>query len=610
MARDVHSREQNEIMRQLGLLALVVMLAVVVMMIPLGGALAGLWHGGRWAWPSGAFITTMRDIVLHPDRPAQAYPSDIRSALPGPVGYWASVAALEALLLFTAVFVIVAIAARRANYGMLTRAQLKKAMKKAQSPMAPIGRYLGVPLRPRPNDAMLIIAPQQSGKTTGLAAPGVKDAPGAVVASSTKVDLMGLTIFTRHDPDDTGDDREVHVFDVDRVSGWPRLCRWNMVEGCEEADVAQDRARAAIAASPEAKGEGGNSAFFRGQAAIVLSGLLHAAAISGGTMRQVRDWAFDFGNDEPREILANNPRALPGWEERLRRATQGDATQTTASTSMTLAGALECLSNPEVLEMVCPPTPGSGIYSQGLDDECFDIARFVARNKDTLYLVTLGGEGVSTAPLVTAFVSAVVREGRLFSQRQPGGKITPPETFILDEAANAAPIPSMPTLLSDGGGRGQTTRVFVQAFSQGRDKWGREGFSSMWGATSLKMLLPGCTETEDLEHISRLIGDRKIRQDSISSSGLFGSGQVSTNNQPGMERIMPVDTIQQLDDFTGLCIYKNVGNAVIDVTPWWKRPDAKDFKNSLTQFEVMCGSRAELPPATSPARGRSPKARA
>ena len=130
MARDVHSREQNEIMRQLGLLALVVMLVVVVMMIPLGGALAGLWHGGRWAWPSGAFITTMRDIVLHPDRPAQAYPSDIRSALPGPVGYWASVAALEALLLFTAVFVIVAIAARRANYGMLTRAQLKKAMKK------------------------------------------------------------------------------------------------------------------------------------------------------------------------------------------------------------------------------------------------------------------------------------------------------------------------------------------------------------------------------------------------------------------------------------------------------------------------------------------------
>ena len=107
MARDVHSREQNEIMRQLGLLALVVMLVVVVMMIPLGGALAGLWHEGRWAWPSGTFITTMRDIVLHPNRPAQAYPSDIRSALPGPVGYWASVAALEALLLFTAVFVIV-----------------------------------------------------------------------------------------------------------------------------------------------------------------------------------------------------------------------------------------------------------------------------------------------------------------------------------------------------------------------------------------------------------------------------------------------------------------------------------------------------------------------
>lgn len=598
MARDVHSREQNEILRQLGLLALVAAVAVVVMMVPLGGAVAGLWHSGRWAWPSGAFLTTMRALAMHPNHPAQAYPGTLSSALPGPVGYWATVAASEMLVLLMVVFVVVAVAARRANYGMLTRSRLKKAMKQAKSPMAPIGRYLGVPLRPRPNDAMLIIAPQQSGKTTGLAAPGVKDAPGAVVASSTKVDLMGLTIFTRHNPDDAGDDREVHVFDVDRISGWPRLCRWNMVEGCEEADVAQDRARAAIAAAPEAKGDGGNSAFFRGQAAMVLSCLLHAAAIGRRTMRDVHAWANDFSNEEPLEILRNNPGALPGWEGRLSSATRGAATQTSDSTAKTLTGALECLSNPEVLEMVCPPTPGSGLYSRHLSDECFDIPRFVARNKDTLYLVTLGGEGVSTAPLVTAFVAAVVREGRLFSQRQPGGKITPPETFILDEAPNAAPIPSMPTLLSDGGGRGQTTRVFIQAFGQGRDKWGREGFSSMWGATSLKMLLPGCTETEDLEHISRLIGDRKIRQDSISSSGLFGSGNVSTNNQPGMERIMPVDTIQQLDDFTGLCIYKNVGNAVITIDPWWKRRDHKEFKDSLTRFEALCSSNAQDKPAT------------
>ena len=191
---------------------------------------------------------------------------------------------------------------------------------------------------------------------------------------------------------------------------------------------------------------------------------------------------------------------------------------------------------------------------------------------------------------MTAFVAAVVREGRLFSQRQPGGKITPPQSFILDEAANAAPIPSMPTLLSDGGGRGQTTRAFIQSFSQGRDKWGKEGFGSMWGSTSMKMLLPGCTETSDLEDVSRLIGDRKIRQRSTSSSGWLGSGNFSTSDQPGMERIMPDDTIQQMEDFTALCLYRSVGNAVIKITPWWKRPDHKAFKDSLNRFEKMCGS--------------------
>lgn len=602
MARQVHSKEQGAFLRQLGILVALLAVLALLALVPVGGAVAGVWHAGEWTWPSGELVSTMRSLVTNLEQPALAYPAPMRAAVPGPVGYWVTVGAVEVLLVTVVIFSLIAVAVRRENYGMMTRSRLKKAMKQDKSVMAPIGTYLGVPLRPRPNDAMVVIAPQQSGKTTGLAAPGVKDAPGAVVASSTKVDLMGLTIFTRHNPDDANDDREVHVFDVDRISGWPQLCRWNMVSNCEDADVAQDRARAAIAASPESKGEGGNSAFFRGQAAIVLSCLLHAAAINGSTMREVRDWANDFSNDEPREILANNPRALPGWAERLRRATTGEASQTTASTSMTLAGALECLSNPEVLEMVCPPS-SSGRYSHNLDQECFDIARFVRRNKDTLYLVTLGGEGVSTAPLVTAFVSAVVREGRLFSQRQPGGKITPPQSFILDEAPNAAPIPSMPTLLSDGGGRGQTTRAFLQSFSQGRDKWGKEGFGSMWGSTSMKMLLPGCTETSDLEDVSRLIGDRKIRQQSTSSSGLFGSGNVSTSDQPGMERVMPVDTIQQMEDFTGLCLYRSVGNAVITITPWWKRPDHKAFKNSLDRFEQMCGAIDFSPTPTAVTRG-------
>ena len=38
MARDVHSREQNEIMRQLGLLALVVMLGLAALLWAIGVA--------------------------------------------------------------------------------------------------------------------------------------------------------------------------------------------------------------------------------------------------------------------------------------------------------------------------------------------------------------------------------------------------------------------------------------------------------------------------------------------------------------------------------------------------------------------------------------------
>ena len=110
---------------------------------------------------------------------------------------------------------------------------------------------------------------------------------------------------------------------------------------------------------------------------------------------------------------------------------------------------------------------------------------------------------MSTAPLVTAFAAAVVSAARRHSQTLPGGRLNPPLTLVLDEAANVAPLPDLPTLMADGGGRGITTWTFVQSFSQLRSRWGRDGADTIWGASTAKIILGGCTEADDLERISR-----------------------------------------------------------------------------------------------------------
>jgi type IV secretory pathway TraG/TraD family ATPase VirD4 len=237
---------------------------------------------------------------------------------------------------------------------------------------------------------------------------------------------------------------------------------------------------------------------------------------------------------------------------------------------MSLGLVLKSLADPRVLDLVCPG-----------DGEGLDVEAFVRRGTDRLYLVSEGGAGVCTAPLVTAFASAVVSAARRHSQTRPGGRLDPPLTLVLDEAANVAPLPDLPMLMSDGGGRGMSTWVFVQSFAQLRARWGRDGADTIWGASCAKILLGGCTEADDLERISRVIGDRWARRHSHTSrSGLLPHADSSTSTSRERERILRVQDLARLPLGTALLLYRSVAPALISLPAWWERPDATQFKTS------------------------------
>jgi len=547
------------------LLASFVALVLGAVTLLLGGALSGLLFGSGWTWPRADHLAgTLAALASHPQRPATAYRPPTDAAIPGTTAFWGTVGALTALEVLTVGFAGVAVISRRAQPGLATRRQMRAALAGGDAGK-PYGAYLGLAVALRGEDCALTIAPARAGKTTRLAVGRIVDAPGAVVATSTKSDLVHLTASARPGR------RRSHVFDPDRLLHWPNLCRWDIVAGCDDVREALTRARAMVAARPLQAGR--NSSFFEGASETVLRCLLHAAALEQLSMRDVLAWARDFTDERPYEILRTHPAAAPGWLEDLRKFARAGAPETVSSTAMSLGLVLKALADEHVLDLLCPE-PGDGL----------DVDAFVAAGADTLYLISEGGDGISTAPLVTAFASAVVTAARRQSQSRPGGRLDPPLTLVLDEAANVAPLPDLPLLMSDGGGRGMTTWAFVQSFAQLRARWGRDGAESIWGASCAKLLLGGCTEADDLERISRIVGDRWARRQShTAKTGLLPVGDGSTSTSRERERILPVQDLARLPVGTALLLYRALPPALISLPAWWQRPDAATIKASAAE---------------------------
>lgn len=418
----------------------------------------------------------------------------------------------------------------------------------------------GRAVQARTEDSAVVVAPARSGKTTRVAARRVVYSAGPVLVTSTKADLMRLTAGARH-----AEGGRVLVFDPDGVARWPQRCHWDVVAGCEDVREATVRAAAMVAAKPLSGAR--NAGFFEGASEVVLRCLLHAAALEGLTMREVLRWARDFDDEQPFAILREHPGAAPGWDAELGKFTRGAAPETVSSVDMSLGLVLKPLSDPRVLSLVCPD--GEALM--------LDVDAFVTSGADTLYVLAEGGGGTTTAPITTALVASVERAGRRASQRTSTGRLARPLTFVLDEAANVAPIPGLPGLMTDGGGRGMPCWTFFQAFAQMRHRWGREGADTIEGGGTIKLVLGGLSEVDDLERLSRLAGDTRVVRESDSSA----DGRSTTiSRSTERERIFPPERIRSLPVGTGLLFYRHHLATLVDLAAWWERDDAELFRAS------------------------------
>jgi len=336
---------------------------------------------------------------------------------------------------------------------------------------------LRVPLE----EHLLLIAPPRTFKTAFLA-DVILHYPGPVISTTTKADVFSLTSGVRAALG------PVHVFNPQAIGGVASTFRWSPVDGCEVHATAIRRADAFAQAVSQKGVEDGT--FWSAKASDYMRAYFHAAALAGLDMRAIAGWVLGHDPDIPEQILAAG--GAEQWAMTLAEL-RSEAQKTASTVRMVMSRALSFMADPVLAACVLPGPRG------------FDIAGFLA-GRGTLYMIADSAhEEAPVAPLFAAMASEIHYQAAQIGQASPGGRLDPPLLMGLDEVTQICPVP-LPVWLSDSGGKGIQVCAVAHGEAQLAGRWGEQGKQVVLDTCSVKVFLPGITDTKTLDAASKLCG--------------------------------------------------------------------------------------------------------
>ena len=402
----------------------------------------------------------------------------------------------------------------------------------------------------------------RTGKTTSRAIPSILAAPGAVLVTSNKRDVVDATRDPRAD---TG---RVWVFDPQSISGEPAGWWWNPLGYVSDEVRAMELADVFALASRDPGAR--TDAFFDTAAQNVIAEFVLAAALDGRALTQVYLWLTSPNDDEAvlilrehgHQILAASLQAQINAPEKQRGGVFGTAQEMCAF-----------MTNRQAMTWVTPENHDP--RSQ------FDPAAF-AVSTDTLFSLSKEGKG-SCAPLVTAMTSAVCEAAEDVAKRSPAGRLPVPLVVVLDEAANVCRWRKLPDLYSHYGSRGICLLTILQSWSQGVEVWGKDGMSKLWSAATIKVYGGGVSEVDFLEHLSRLIGDFDLQNRSVTRAARQGGR--STSHSVRRERILDVADLGSMPQGRIVVFASGSKPTLARSVPWMAGPDADRITASIAAHD-------------------------
>jgi type IV secretion system protein VirD4 len=407
-------------------------------------------------------------------------------------------------------------------------------------------------------DVTIRLGGPRVGKSAEMACH-IVDAPGACLVTSTRNDLAIVTMAIR---EKVG---PIHIFDPAGTSGLTSTIKWSVLAGCRNPRTAQRRSRDMIPAGATAEHEKWNS-----MARRTLAVLLHAAALSDRTMIDVLRWAsrpnpkVSNAKTQVEEALGRSPSTnLKAWQE-MSDQFFGNNDRTQSSITTTLVSYLEW--------MLDDKASGAGLAA---DAEMFSVKEMLD-TKATVYMIGHNTDGV--APLVAALTGEIAYQARTIAKSN-GGRLDPPLTMVLDEAAIICPVP-LPDWTADMGGFNITLHIGAQDPAQLRNVWGDNGASSILSHAGTLMVFGGVQEMDFLQDCSAKAGERDVVVETKDQDGKV------TGSTTRRERVISPDQIMRLEKHQVMVIRSGLSACLAVAPSVWKRRDVRRA-NAASPFKPI-----------------------
>ena len=412
------------------------------------------------------------------------------------------------------------------------------------------GRCKGVKVYTTFETPTMLLAPSRVGKTQNVIAPRLIEAPGAVLSTSTKTELVRLTWEHREklggpmlicDPEGVGAE-----------AGLPGTVRWCLWSGCE--DVTEALSRAKVMAAGGASGVQ-NGEFWENVTKRVFTPLLHAAAVGDDvSMVDFQRWCFDpkFAEDAL-TILQEQPGA-EDLAAMLESVVKMDDLETRANMWAPAANLGTALVDPRIRETFGP------------EGEQLEIGDFLRRS-GTIYLIAQ--ENGNASALVLTLVDAVWRRAVVMANSAPGGRIEPPMHLSLDEIGNIGTLPVLPRMMSEGGGLGVQTTAGFQSVAQAELRYGAAGARALWESVTQRFVLGGVSDDKVLAELSRIADTRTVVRESLSS-GRRGDGP-GRSYSDHVENVLEKSQIEKMRRGLACVVEATKPLIVVELEPAFRR---------------------------------------
>jgi type IV secretion system protein VirD4 len=400
-------------------------------------------------------------------------------------------------------------------------------------PLGRLGGRKGRPIRSLGEMGMCVVGATRSGKSSRVLTPALlelDDSPAVVLSNKADVLVESLAARSTRGP--------VWVIaPMTPANALPiTASAWSPLGDCATWEGALRTAGWLLDADPgataSAQDSGGARFYNREATAAPLPACLHAAAISGRSMADVLGWlrAGVAGLDEPRDVLREH--GAPGVADVIVGVQELDE-RPRSLLLMSAAQLLDVYRFPSVQEADC---------------RGFDPAQLL--DGGTLYVLAPQAQQDSLAPLFGALLGSVLKVWEQHALAT--GRGSQRLHVLVDEAANLAPLTSLPTHLAVSAGWGVRWLLAYQTIGQIEHRYGHEAHAIL-GNLLCKAFLGPVHDTATGEYVDALLGERTVTARSWNVGSMGAGGSTTRHERQASKVSRPA--LAQLAEGEGLVVH-------------------------------------------------------